>query len=122
MKIKLILILSIILVMAMLMGGCTVESGIFMGMSHNSSDTSLSASYMSFDGSIARRVKLKAEDEVQFAYQGDDGLTAAVIQSGTALCDITDGTVFTVPADGTYDFTVEGDAKEGAFTLTWSVE
>lgn len=122
MKTKLILILSAILMLTALLCGCTITSGVFMGMSHSSSDTSLSASYLKFDGSIAKRVSLKADDEVHFSYQGDDGLTAAVKQGGDVITDITDTGEFTVPADGTYDFKVEGSAENGAFSLSWSIE
>ena len=93
-----------------------------MDMSHSSSDTSLSASYLKFDGLIAKRVSLKADDEVHFSYQGDDGLEATVKQSGEVIADIIDGNVFTVPADGTYDFTIKGSAENGAFSLSWSIE
>ena len=93
-----------------------------MDMSHSSSDTSLSASYLKFDGSIAKRVSLKADDEVHFSYQGDDGLTAAVKQGSDVITDITDTGEFIVPADGTYDFTIKGSAENGAFSLSWSIE
>ncbi len=122
MKTKLILILSIILMLALLLCGCTITSGVFTGMSHNSSDTSIGASYLTFDGSIAKRLSLKADDEVSFVFQGEDGLMAAVKQGDDVITDITDGSEFTVPADGTYDFTVEGEATEGAFSLSWSIE
>lgn len=122
MKTKLILILSIILMIALLLSGCTITSGVFTGMSRNSSETSISASYLTFDGSIAKRLSLKADDEVSFRYQGDDGLMAAVKQGGDVITDITDSSDFTAPADGTYDFTVEGSAKNGAFSLSWSIE
>ena len=122
MKTKLILILSAISMLAVLLCGCTITSGVFMDMSHSSSDTSLSASYLKFDGLIAKRVSLKADDEVHFSYQGDDGLEATVKQSGEVIADIIDGNVFTVPADGTYDFTIKGSAENGAFSLSWSIE
>lgn len=122
MKTKLILILSAILMLTALLCGCTITSGVFMDMSHSSSDTSLSASYLKFDGLIAKRVSLKADDEVHFSYQGDDGLTAAVKQGSDVITDITDTGEFTVPADGTYDFTIKGSAENGAFSLSWSIE
>jgi plastocyanin len=102
--------------------GCTVSNGVFTGMSQQSSDTSLSASYISFDGSLARQVSLKAGDTVSFSFEGGEGLQAAVKQDGEVLCEIADGTTFEAPADGRYAFTVEGIAKNGAFTLTWKAE
>lgn len=122
MKIKMILVFAIIMVLAVLLCGCTITSGVFMGMSYNSSDTSLTANYKSFDGSITKRLSLKADDEVSFAFQGDSGFNTTVKQSGEELAVITDGSEFTVPADGTYDFTVEGKATDGAFSLSWSIE
>jgi hypothetical protein len=115
-------IFIVVLLLSVFLCGCTITSGVFAGMSYNSSDTSLSASYRSFDGSITQRLSLKADDEVSFSYQGDDGLAAKVKQSGDVIADIADGSVVTVPTDGTYDFIVEGEAKAGAFSLTWSVE
>jgi len=108
--------------LSVFLSGCTITSGVFTGMSSNSSETSLNASYISFDGSITKRLPLKADDEVHFAYQGDDGVKGAVKQNGEEMFGITDSSVFTVPSDGTYDFTVEGSAKEGAFSLSWSIE
>jgi hypothetical protein len=122
MKTKLIFILATVLMLSVLLSGCTITSGVFTGMSSNSSDTSLNASYISFNGSITKRLPLKADDEVHFAYQSDDGLNGAVKQNGKEMFSITDSSVFTVPSDGTYDFTVEGSGKEGAFSLSWSIE
>jgi hypothetical protein len=42
------------------LAGCTVSNGVVVGMSRNGSDTSLSISYISFVGSLARSVLLKA--------------------------------------------------------------
>lgn len=99
--------------------GCTISSGVFTGMSQSSTDTSLSASYVSFDGSLARRVSLKAGDEVTFGIEGGDGLEAAVMKGGESVCEITDGAVFTAAEDGAYDFTLRGKAENGSFALTW---
>ncbi len=91
--------------------GCTVSNGVFVGMSQQSSDTSLSASYVSFDGSLARSVPLKAGDAVRFHYEGGEGLRVTVKKGGEVLCEIADGTVFAAPADGSYAFTVEGKRR-----------
>lgn len=119
---KKISIIAVALLVSVLLCGCTITSGVFTGLNHNSSDTSLNASYISFDGSITKRLPLKADDEVHFAYQDDDGLKGAVKQNGDEMFNITNSSVFTAPSDGTYDFTVEGNAKEGSFSLSWSIE
>ena len=115
----------LLLVAAMLtvsiLGGCTVSSGVFTGMSQQSSDTSLSASYVSFDGSLARSVSLKAGDKVSFSYEGGNDLTASVEQNGNVLFAITDGSTYTAQADGQYAFALEGKAENGAFTLSWKI-
>ena len=102
--------------------GCTVSSGVFVGMSQRSSDTSLSASYASFDGSLTRSVLLNEGDEICFHYEGGAGLQAVVRKDGEVLCEIADGTTFTVPADGRYAFAVEGEAKDGGFALAWEID
>ena len=91
-------------------------------MGHSSTDTSLSAGYTGFDGSLAKRVSLKAGDVVTFGLEGGEGLSAAVIRDGEALCDITDGSKFTAPEDGRYDFAMRGKAENGSFSLSWRVE
>lgn len=116
------LILMMILVLCMLICGCTITSGVFTGFSRQSSDTSISASYLSFNGSMTKRLSLKEDETLRFAYEGRDGLRAIVEQGSNELCDISDGCTFTVPAQGTYDFTVEGNAQDGAFSLSWEIE
>ena len=116
------LVLLIVVLVTVMVCGCTVKSGVFIGFTERSSDTSLSASYASFDGSLARRVSLKAGDMVRFRYEGGEGLRAAVRQSGNELCEITDGATFTAPEDGTYSFGVEGKAKDGSFSISWQTD
>ncbi len=77
---------------------------------------------VSFDGSLARCVSLSAGEKVTFQYEGGDGLKAAVKKDGETLMEIADGAVFTAPEKGQYRFTVEGEAKEGAFSLFWQSE
>jgi hypothetical protein len=114
--------IALILIAAALIAGCTISSGVFTGMAQSSSDTSLSASYISFDGSVARRVNLKAGDTVTFRLEGGNGLQALVIKSGEELFSIADGAVFTVTEEGSYDFTLKGKAENGSFSLSWAVE
>ncbi len=121
MKRKIAMLLAAMAVTAVLAGGCTVSHGVFTGMSEQSSDTSLSASYASFDGSLSRRVQIGEGDTVTFRYEGGEGLRAAVKQGEDTLCEIADGTVFTAPEDGRYLFGIEGEAKNGAFTLSWEI-
>ena len=122
MKTKPILLLLVVAMLAAaLFGGCTVSNGVFMGMSQQSSDTSLGASYASFDGSLARSIVLKAGDEVSFSCEGGEGLKAIVKQNSQELFEIADGAIYTVPTDGQYAFAVEGKAKDGAFTLSWQI-
>ena len=122
MKAKFTLLLVIAVLAAGIVGGCTVSSGVFMGFSQQSGDTSLSASYVSFDGSLARSVALKAGDEVSFSCEGGEGLKATVKQNGQELFEIDDDAVYTVPADGRYAFAIEGNAENGAFTLSWQID
>lgn len=110
---------ALVIALAVLACGCTISSGVFTGMSQSSTDISLTASYVSFDGSLARRVSLKAGDEVTFGLEGGDGLEAAVMKGGESVCAIADGAVFTADEDGTYDFTLRGKAENGSFALTW---
>jgi hypothetical protein len=107
---------------AAVLAGCTISSGVFVGMAQHSSDTSIGASYASFDGSLARSVPLKEGDVVSFDYEGDEGLHAVVKQDGQEFCEIAEGVAFTAPADGRYAFTVEGKAENGSFSLAWQVE
>ncbi len=122
MKKKEWLVITAVVVMVGLLCGCTVSNGVFTGMSQQSSETSLSSSYVSFDGSLARRVSLKSGDEVSFSLEGGEGLQAVVKKDGEVICDITDGTTLTVNAEGSYLFTLQGEAKNGAFTLSWTIE
>jgi hypothetical protein len=123
MKMKFTLLLLMFAVLATaLLGGCTVSNGVFMGMSQQSGDTSISASYVSFDGSLARSVPLEAGDAVSFSYEGGEGLRAFVKQNGQELGGITDGGTFSASADGQYAFVVEGEAENGAFSLSWQIE
>lgn len=105
-----------------LLAGCTVSNGVFVGMSQSSTDTSLNASYASFSGSVERRVTLEEGDVVTFRYEGGEGLCALVKQDGEERMEISDGAVFTAAADGSYAFAVEGEAKDGAFLLSWQVD
>lgn len=114
--------ITLVLLAAALAAGCTISSGVFVGMAQTSTDTSLSASYMSFDGSLTRRVELKAEDEVTFSLEGGEGLEALVIKDGQRLGGITDGGTFIAPGNGGYDFTLRGKAENGSFSLSWAVE
>jgi hypothetical protein len=113
-----VIALALILLTAAAACGCMISSGVFIGINRTSTDTSLSASFRSFDGSLARRVKLEAGDEVTFSLEGGEGLRAVVTKGGE-LFDITDGGVFTAPEDGYYDFALKGKAKDGWFSLTW---
>lgn len=91
-------------------------------MSQSSSKTSLSASYNRFDGSLARRVSLNEGDEVSFILTGGNGLEAVVMDGTDAVFDILDGDVFTAPKDGRYDFTLQGQAENGSFSLNWQLK
>ncbi len=110
----------LITAMAAIVCGCTVSNGVFIGMAQSSTDKSLSVSYISFDGSIEKRVPLKAGDEIKFSIEGE-GLAAAVIKDGKQIFDITDGGIFNVPEDGTYAFRLSGKAKNGSFKLAWEI-
>ena len=81
----------LILLFTVLTCGCTISNGIFTGMSQSSTDTSLSASYQSFDGSLARRLTLNKGDNVLFYMEGGEGLAAAVRQNGEPIFNITNG-------------------------------
>lgn len=122
MKKKITLLLAIAVLAAGILGGCTVSNGVFMGLSQQSGNASLSASYISFDGSLARTISLKAGDELSFRYVGDEGLRAIVKQDGQELFEITDSAVYTVPIDGRYAFIVDGKAENGAFSLSWQID
>jgi hypothetical protein len=119
---KKIIAIALVAAIAALACGCTVSNGLFVGMAHSSTDTSLSASYVSFDGSLARRVSLKAGDEVTFGLEGGDGLRAVAAKGGEELFDIADGAMFTAPEDSVYYFMLKGKAKDGSFSLTWKVD
>ncbi len=105
-----------------LLAGCTVSNGVFTGMSHSSTDTTLSASYISFDGAYARLVPLKAGDEITFSLTGGEELNAAVERDGEELFSISGGNTFTAPEDGTYTFVMEGEGSNGSFSLSWVIE
>ncbi len=113
--------LVLVTVMAALMCGCTVSSGVFIGMAQSSTDKSLAASYISFDGSLERRVPLKAGDEVKFSLEGGDGLNAAVLKDGKQMFAITSVSVFEASEDGTYAFKLSGKAENGSFALAWEI-
>lgn len=114
--------IALVLLMAAIAAGCTISNGVFTGMNQSSNDTSLSASYISFDGSLAKRVSLKAGSEVTFSLEGGDGLKAVVTKGGEELFTITEGAAFTAPEDGSYDFTLKGKAENGSFSLKWQVD
>ena len=117
-----VLVLAIAVCTAAVLGGCTVSNGVFTGMSQQSGDISLGASYVSFDGSLARSISLKEGDKVSFSYEGGSDLAAAVKQNGETLFEISSGAVYTVQADGQYAFVVEGKDKNGAFSLSWEID
>jgi hypothetical protein len=121
MRTKKIFILTLAMLLCVLICGCTITNGVFTGFSYHSSETSLQASFISFDGSITRRVSLKADDEVLFSYDGGDGLSAVVRKDGVELFDISGSSEFTAPSDGSYDFTVEGSAVDDVFSLSWQI-
>lgn len=112
-------VIAIVLLAAVLAAGCTISNGVFTEMNQSSNDNSLSASYISFDGSLAKRVSLKAGGEVTFSLEGGGGLKAVVTKGGEELLAITDGAAFTAPDDGSYDFTLKGKAENGSFSLSW---
>jgi hypothetical protein len=116
------LVAALILLLCLLTCGCTITNGVFTGMSSSSAETSLSVSYQSFDGSIAKRLALQKDDNIIFSLEGDTALSAAVKQDGTQIFCITDGSVFTVPENGKYDFAVFGESENGAFALSWQIE
>ena len=120
--IKKAMMLLLILILALAICGCTVSHGMFMGLSQHADDTALQASYLKFDGSLAQRVSLEDGDEVRFYFEGDDGLEAVVKRNQEEVCVIVDGDTFTAPKDGRYDFTIEGSAEDGTFSLTWDIE
>ena len=114
--------LALSLLTAVLLGGCSVTSGVFTGMSQSSTETSLSASYVSFDGMFSRQVPLKSGEEVTFSLSGDDGLNAYIESNGEEVLRISDGSAYTAPEDAIYIFAVKGKAENGAFSLTWEVD
>lgn len=115
-------LILITIILVTLLCSCTITKGTFIGMHSQSSDTFLKASYVKFNGSITRKVKLESGDQVTFSYQGDDGLGAVVIQDDEDILEITDGSTFTASEDGLYNFTVKGKAKDGDFNLTWEID
>lgn len=112
---------ALALILIAMMAGCTMTNGIFTGFSSHSNDTSLSGSYLSFDGSVSRRLSLKAGDTVTFGWEGG-GLQPVVERDGEACYVIVDGGSFAIPEDGRYAFSVKGKDENGAFTLTWRIE
>lgn len=119
---KRIIILALVMLLVVLVCGCTIKSGVFIGFNYQSSDTSLEASYLKFDGSLLKRVPLKEGDTVTFSYEGDDELQTVVKKGGEELCGITDGSTFTAQEDGNYDFTAQGNTENGAFSLSWEIQ
>lgn len=113
---------ALVLLTIVIAAGCTISSGVFVGMSQSSTDTSLSASFVSFDGSLARRVSLKAGDTVTFSLEGGEGLSAVVTKGGEEIFAITDGAAFTAPEGGSCDFALKGKAKDGSFSLSWTID
>ncbi|MGE5495556.1 MAG: hypothetical protein ACM3S4_09685 [Burkholderiales bacterium] len=118
--IRIVAALVFVMAMAAIVCGCTVSNGVFIGMAQSSTDKSLSVSYISFDGSIEKRVPLKAGDEVKFSIEGE-GLVAAVIKDGKQMFSITDGGIFNAPEEGTYAFRLSGKAKDGSCKLAWEI-
>ncbi len=119
---KKVMLLIILLTLAAILGGCTLMSGVFTLMSSNSTDHSIGASYASFNGFMAQRLSLKEGDTVTFSYTEDDNLKATVKQDNAVLCDIADSSTFAAPKDGTYEFSVEGQSTDGAFSLSWEID
>ncbi len=115
-------VIALSLMAAALLGGCSVTSGVFTGMSESSTETSLSASYISFDGSFARQMSLQSGDEVTFSLSGGEGLDASVEKDGEDIFSISGGNAFTAPEDGTYTFIIQGENNNGSFSLSWEVE
>jgi hypothetical protein len=119
MKLRKGVAVALVLLVVTFAAGCTTSNGVFTGFSHSSTDTSLSASYVSFNGSLTRRVELKAGDEVTFSLEGGEGLEASVMKDGEPLAAILDGGTFTATESGNYDFGLKGKAENGSFTLSW---
>lgn len=115
-------VLLLFLLLAVFLCGCMITHGVFIGIRRSSTDTSLEASFKSFDGSLARRLKLQSGDMITFRFESDNVLRPVVVYHGEEIFMITDGGVFTAPENGTYDFAVKGTAEDGWFSLTWAVE
>jgi plastocyanin len=110
-----------IMMTMVLLAGCTVTNGTFLVLNEQTSNTSFGASYKEFNGSMARKLDLKAGDRVTFRYLEDDALKASVQQGKEILFEIGDESEFTVPKDGSYTFKVEGTSDEGEFMLSWEI-
>ncbi len=113
---------ALVLLVIALAAGCTISSGLFLGKSQSSSGTSLSSSYVLFDGSMTRLVSLRSGDEVTYSLEGGEGLSAVVEFGGKTVFTITDGSEYTASEDGFYSFTLQGKAEDGSFSLSWDIE
>jgi plastocyanin len=110
-----------VLMILVLSAGCSMTNGTFLMLNEQKSDTSFGASYKEFNGSMARKLDLKAGDRVTFRYLEDEALKASVQQGKDILFEIGDESEFTVPEDGKYTFKVEGTSADGEFLLSWDV-
>lgn len=121
MKRKIYLILIAIIIITLLCG-CTITKGTFIGIDQESSDTYLKVSYIKFNGSITRKMDLKEGDQVSFSYESNDNLQAVIRKGDEDILEIADGSTYTAPEDGRYNFIVEGKASDGDFELTWEID
>jgi hypothetical protein len=119
--IKIAVTLTAILMILVLSAGCSMTNGTFLMLNEQKSDTSFGASYKEFNGSMARKLDLKAGDRLTFRYLEDDALKASVQQGNEILLEIGDESIFTAPEDGGYTLKVEGVSADGEFLLSWDV-
>jgi hypothetical protein len=119
--IKIAVTLTAILMILVLSAGCSMTNGTFLMLNEQKSDTSFGASYKEFNGSMARKLDLKAGDSVTFRYLEDKELKASVELGDEVLLEIGDESVFTAPEDGKYTFRIEGISVDGEFLLSWDV-
>jgi hypothetical protein len=119
--IKIAVTLTAVLMILVLSAGCSMTNGTFLMLNEQKSDTSFGASYKGFNGSMARKLDLKAGDSVTFRYLEDKELKASVELGDEVLLEIGDESVFTAPEDGSYTFKIEGVSADGEFLLSWDV-
>lgn len=109
------------LLLAIALCGCSISSGTFFNCTKSFNKTGFSASYGGFNGSMSKVVSFDKGDTLTFSYQGDDGL-AATISKGKDSTVITDGTTYEIPSDGVYKIRVKGNAKDGSFKISWTID